>query len=1197
MTKQVKGNIFFTGDLLPFRHKLPSTQTWRIMRLITILLLAGFLQVSANGYSQKITIRKNNASLENILLDITRQTGYSYSASNSVLQTAKPVNIEVTNAELEEVLELCFKGQPLTYVVRDRIIIVKEKTTISPSSPLADLVALIDVKGRIINERNEPVAATVSVKGTTNAVSTDANGFFQLKGVNENATLLITGVSIESIETKVNGRTDLKDIVVKTRVTTNEEVIIANTGYEKVAPNRINGSVAVIDNKKLNEQTGTNVIERLNGIAPGMLFNVGKRDAKGNANPYSIRNISTINASVAPLIVLDNFPYEGNINNINPNDVESITILKDAAATSIYGIRGGNGVIVITTKKGKLNQKTRVEFNSNAIITQKPDVFYLPRMSTKDYIDVEQLLFNNGYFDNTITVNPYSALTPGVEILLKHRNLELSDADSAAQMNALKGMDSRDQFNKYFYSNALVQQYSLNLSGGANNIAWWVSGAYDKTVSSLDAKNEKINVRIGNIYKPVQDIEISMNVLYTNNKAISGKIAPETITIRNAPYMRYADENGVPLSIGSPYRHSYTDTAGGGKLLNWKYYPLDDYKHDRTTSYREEIVANLGVGYNVIKNLQINFNYQYQKQWSRTERLADIESFTARNQINQFTNLHAPVTSPQIRNPLPIGGILYAGGSSLGSHSFRFQSSYNKTFGEHSVNAIVGAELREIKTSGSYGYTSYGYTKDPISQVNVDYRTPYPDYLAGSPINIPGAPITGSDVANRFVSLYGNGAYTYKQRYIISGSFRKDASNIFGLSANDKWNPLWSSGLGWEISKENFFHSKWVNYLRMKATWGYSGNLDLSKTALPILAYGSNSIIGVPSAIVIELNNPSLKWEKSRQLNIGVDFEMRNKWISGSVEYYHKKSTDLYGLTPYDYTTYGLTLTVNKNVARMVGKGVEVNLLIKVLDKKFKWYTTVLYNYSTNKVTAYYEPNAQTGQSIVGGSGNQITPVVGKPLYAIAAYRWGGLNSAGNPQGYLDGHLSTDYESMNIARGNKGIYSQDVVYIGSANPTHFGSLINNIAWKNFTASFNIVYKFGYYFRNSSLSYSDLVSAGRGHSDFEKRWQKAGDEFITTVPSFIYPGQPGVSMDARNAFYQGSAIHVLKAGNIRLQFINLAYSFEKMNSKRMPLNRFQLYGNVANLGILWKASKGPTDPDYPTVMPPQKSYTIGVRIEL
>jgi hypothetical protein len=257
-----------------------------------------------------------------------------------------------------------------------------------------------------------------------------------------------------------------------------------------------------------------------------------------------------------------------------------------------------------------------------------------------------------------------------------------------------------------------------------------------------------------------------------------------------------------------------------------------------------------------------------------------------------------------------------------------------------------------------------------------------------------------------------------------------------------------------------------------------------------------------------------------------------------------------------------------------------------------------LFSYTKNKVTKYFDNTntAQTGAQLIRNSGNIITPVIGKPLYAIAAYKWGGLNANGDPQGYLNGQLSTDYNAIITQTGEKGLAADNVVYVGPANPTIFGALINRFEWKGFSASINISYRFGYYFRKPSLSYSTLYNSGIGDVEFEKRWQKPGDELTTNVPAMVYTDYQlngEYVFDNRDNFYTYSQVNVLKADNIRLQYVNLIYSLP-LKIKKSLINNIQVSLNAANLGILWRANKQKLDPDYPYGKR-RSVYSFGVNI--
>jgi hypothetical protein len=302
----------------------------------------------------------------------------------------------------------------------------------------------------------------------------------------------------------------------------------------------------------------------------------------------------------------------------------------------------------------------------------------------------------------------------------------------------------------------------------------------------------------------------------------------------------------------------------------------------------------------------------------------------------------------------------------------------------------------------------------------------------------------------------------------------------------------------------------------------------------------------------------------------------------------------LYGKTPYDYTTWGQSSTITKNVAEMEGRGVTLNLLTQNIRGSFQWSTTWILNHSSDKTTKYYTPESESG-AILLGSGNGISPVIGKPLYAIAAYKWGGLDKQGDPQGYLNDQLSKDYIGIIMDVNTKGIEGSGLEYVGPATPTCFGNIINDFSWKALTLSVNIAFKFGYYFWKSSLSYSSLYMNGQGDAEFARRWQKPGDELHTSVPAMVYTDYP--QFDYRDAFYNYASVNVLKGDNIRLQYINLAYDIAiNRRSSSSLFSKFTVYANIANAGLIWRQNKERIDPDYPHGMAPSKQYTIGFKLQ-
>jgi hypothetical protein len=713
-------------------------------------------------------------------------------------------------------------------------------------------------------------------------------------------------------------------------------------------------------------------------------------------------------------------------------------------------------------------------------------------------------------------------------------------------------------------------------------MSYMLSGGLDKNVGSLNEGYNRLNLRAENSYRPAKNLLITTGLNYTQSKSTSGRPDLNSVTVgfRQVPYMKFADDAGNPLPAAVNYRNEYTDTAGAGYLLNWKYYPLDDYKHNATTTQIQQMLADIGLQYQITDGLSAELKYQYVKQQSASRNLADTGSYSTRNMINMFTQLDE--SSGTINRIVPAGSILNLTNNYVESNNLRGQLNFNHTWQNHSLSAILGTENRQTKISND-GNTIYGYDDNLLTVSNMDFVNPYPTYLNGSDEYI-GNGLFFSENRNNFVSYFGNAAYTYQGKYTLSASFRRDASNLFGVNTNDKWNPFWSAGLSYEISKESFYKSALFPYLRIRATYGFSGNVDQTKSAVTVVGnFTPNSTTGLLQAQVEQFSNPDLKWEKLSTLNFGLDFSLKGQIINGTIEYYHKNGTDLFGLVPVDYTTGLNTFLITRNVADMAGNGVDITVQTKNIDRAFKWRTNFLFSYNTSKTTKYYQE--QSAWAGILGSGSSISPTVGKPLYAIASYKWGGLDGQGNPQSYVNGKLSTDYST--ILSSATSIDS--LIYSGPATPKFFGAIGNSFSWKEFTLTANLIYKLSYYFRKPTISYSGLFYNGQGNADFANRWQKPGDEKTTNIPSMIYPAD-----SHRDQFFQLSQATVEKADNIRLQFISLSYGVQKINKNKSPFTNIQLYLNISNLGIIWRANGQHLDPDNLSSIQPPRAYAFGVK---
>lgn len=1034
------------------------------------------------------------------------------------------------------------------------------------------------VKGTVLNEQSVPIEnATITEKGTQNFTTTSTKGQFTLKISSTHPVLLISCIGYKSIEAPA---TQGLRVQLKSNATTLEDVeVTANTGFQKLPKVRATGSFTVVSNKLFNEQVGTDVLSRLTHIANGF-SEMPKRASPVNSQ-IMIRGFSTIAGPREPLIVVDNFPFQGNLNNLNPNDVESITFLKDAAAASIWGSKAGNGVIVITTKSGKLNQPVRLNITSNVTLVEKPDLFKIKSISPSEYIDVERFLFTQRYrFADTNNINklPFS---PVYEILFKRRNSRMSAEDSARQIDALRSQDLRQEFMDYFYQTAINQQYALNVSGGTSNLAWYVSGGLDKNLGELHNGYNRVNISINNVYKINSKLDFSTSVRYTDSKSSNGRPAWGSISSPSRGslplYTALADQDGNALPVDAYLRGYYTDTVGAGKLLPWKFYPLVDYQHTSTSITIRDMNAVLGANYKIYPWLNIDLKYRYQKQQSTTRLLQTENSYNARHLINTYTQINR--TTGQVAYKVPRGSILDLQNAFTTAQDIRAQLNFDKAWQQHAVNGIIGVNSSEAVDEDNRNRT-YGYNNDVLTYSNVDYANTYPSFIVGGASFIPSnVDFNKSNI--RFASFYGNAAYTYAAKYTLSASARRDASNLFGVNTNDKWKLLWSVGFSWDLSKESFYKISFLPYARLRLTYGFSGNVDPSKVAVTTLIYGSNSPYTLsPLTNVNNFTNPDLRWEKAGMINYGLDFKSKNNRITGSVEYYRKRSTDLYSGVPID-PTFGLgTSTVVKNSADLNASGFDVQVTLLNIDRQVKWSTDIIVNTYKSKVTRRHN-SSFTASSWVGSGAH---PMEGYPLYTIFAYPWAGLDAAGDPQGLMQGQPSKNYNSLT----GSGLTFNDLVYAGSSIPLLYGAIGNSISYKRLSISVRISYRFKYVFLRESIHYGDLFSKGSGHSDFSYHWQKPGDESVTNVPAMVYPIN-----NNRDAFYNASSVLITKGDHIRLQYINVGYDVIRTTTGTTSL---RLYTVINNLGIVWKKNKFGIDPDYPnSSMPPSRVISFGAKL--
>jgi TonB-linked SusC/RagA family outer membrane protein len=1044
------------------------------------------------------------------------------------------------------------------------------------------------LKGKVMSEDdNRPLnGATLKVTGDPAAHFTAQDGTFNIACNSESMTITITHIGFRQFVKVIHLSSDKELIILLKRAETSLKEVTISTGYEELPAERATGSFSKVDGALLNRKASTDILSRLEDAVPGLIFNRGK--GTGTAVNISIRGRGTLFANTQPLIVIDNFPYDGDPNNINPNDVESISVLKDAAAASIWGARAGNGVIVITTKKGRFNQPVRVSFNSNITIGEKPDAFYQSRISPAEYIDLEKSLFDKGFYNFQENAFNKMALSPVVELLFAKRHGTISGQEADDKIAAFKNYDVRNDFNKYFYRRSVAQQHAVSLSGGTASQKYILSAGFDKNMDALEGNQyQRVTLNAGHTYTFFNNkLELNTGIYYAGGRTQVNNEGTASVFMSPLsglyPYARLADDNGNPLTVNKGFNARFIKSAATAGLLNWEYQPLAEIgladNIQRLTDYR----LDAGLKYRIIPGFDVQVLYRYGRTINDNHNRHPLASFYTRNLINTFTQASGAVLSEAI----PIGDIMDLSNGNSVSQNLRGQISYTHNWGEkHQLSGIAGAEYRDLSTIDSqsrlYGYDAEHATSQPVNYL-VNYSFYYNPIFRGLIPN----PDARHELTDRFRSTYANAAYTYDNRYTLSGSIRFDESNLFGVKTNQRGVPLYSIGTGWNVDREKFYHFEWLPYLKMRATYGYNGNVDKSSTAYVTGTIAGNSQLNNdPYVQITNPANPNLRWERIRIENFGLDFATKNARLAGSIDFFFKQGKDLIGYIPLASSTGFFNF--RGNFASTSGKGADLVLNGVIIDGALKWQSSLLYSHVSEKVTEYGSTDVASNYLINGDGGGTI-PFVGRPLFAVYSYRWAGLEHAtGNPQGFLNGQVSEDYAA--IINGSK---PEDLVYNGPGRPTSFGAWRNTFSYGGFTVSASINYRLGYYFRRSSVNYYTTLNGYGGHGDFDKRWQKPGDESHTNVPSM-----PVVNDDNRNSFYMYSSALVEKGDNIRLQDINFAYEFKRSAHPRLPFARLQFYLFANNLLTIWKATKTNLDPDFPlAAYPPVRTIAGGIKAD-
>jgi TonB-linked SusC/RagA family outer membrane protein len=1129
-----------------------------------------------------------------------------------VLLKNKTTSVNVAamkNKPVEDVLKNILYPSDLLFLYVDKnhyTIVSRQKkdmqvNNLVQSSPAADAsstVATRTVSGTVKDHGGNALpGVTIQVEGQRKWGITDNNGYFAIT-IPADATHLLFSFSGMEQKKITLGSSALLDVVMENKVL--NEVVV--TGYQTLSKERATGSFSTVKASDLQHRRISSLSQVLEGNLPGLV------SYKGD---ISIRGTSTFVANSSPLYVIDGFPVENlaydnggrltdNVPDINPEDIETITTLKDAAAASIYGARAANGVIVITTKKARAGA-ARINFSADFSLTPKYALSYLHKADANEMVDLTYDFFNNNPKFTTDPLgevaylrNGKGIITPALDYLLQSVEGKITRVEADAKLNELRKKNVyNQQVLDHLMRVASNQQYNLSLSKASAGNAFNFSATFRNTQGyDLKEKNQSLGLNFRNTLT-VNKWLTAETGFYLNygddTRPGSEGIAGTSLINDQLPFEALYDDNGNPL----PLRESMTAQQ---KLNAQKYklYSVDivpekelDYNLIKTRSIKTRVYGKLNA--KITSWLNYDVMFQYEKNNSKAEQLLDRNSYYMRNLFNTFSALDAKGNTVY---KLPLGDAYRNTADYLRAYTFRQQLNVNKTFnGDHELVAIAGSETREVKNNRDFnGY--FGYDPLTLKFQPVNGQDLVNGFIGLNQARAQLSPSSLGDqreTINRYFSFYGNAGYTYQNKYMLSASARYDLSNLFGTNPAYQYRPLWSAGASWIISREKFMSAiSWLDLLKIRTSYGVNGNVARNAGPFMVASYGINTLTGQTSGSIATPPNPDLRWEKTTTTNIGIDFSLLKDRISGAVDVYNKKSNDLLTTITINPTLGFETAMVNNGA--MQNRGIELMLKGQVIKQRnFGWDVVINSSFNKNEVTRVdYAP--QTADELVNNYGSRYLP--GKPFKSLYSYAYAGLNGLGNPTIYdLSGKATDEYINQ------PGLAH----YNGSYVPTFSGALINNIRYKNFLMSFLFVYNAGHVMRMDLPYEISSFPNGLTGAGISNAWKKPGDELITNIPRTSW--QYDQTSDKNNtSYYLYGDQAIVSAAYIKARNLALSYSLPKQWLQRVKVADVKIRVQADNLFYIGFNGEG-IDPEatggsgaYRT-LPIMPTYNVGVNISL
>lgn len=1184
------------------------------MKLFALFMFLGFCTCRATVSAQdvRIDLKMSDATLSQVFQRIEQLTEYMFIYKSEDIQSIKRVSVDAAKTMVRDVLEMCLKNTGLSYVFKNNVIVIQKVTKESEKK-------FIRITGRVTDEnKNALPGVTVSVKGMTIGTATDANGKYMLRLPEmENLSLLFSFVGMETKEVKYTGQ-DTINVMLKETVNEMDEVTVVSTGYQTVNRKDMVGSYTTVKAEDIMMPAYANIDQMLQGQVPGMM--VLSSSARAGASPkIQIRGTSTVLGNSDPIWVVDGIIQDdpisinassnwaqdmeeiiGNqVSWLNPNDIEAITVLKDASATAVYGSRASNGVIVITTKKGKVGRMS-INYSGNFSIAPRPKYKNFKLMNSQERVEFSEDAFAEGL---RYVKEPLKQIYTYEGALRMYQDGEMTPDEFIATRNYLETVNT--DWLDLLTRTTFGHNHNLSVTGATEKVNYAISVGYNLNNGQEKGNNsERLTARTAvtlNLRENIR-LNLTLNGSTGTNKGFSG-VNPLNYALTTSRSIAAFNEDGSYSFYRKNFTYNYNKEAEEAGI---GFNVLNELKNTGAEVNSGNLKFNVDFSWKLLDWLTYQFTGGYSYGTTNTKSWQGERSTAVAQTYRGYDYGTVDAEHPWFNAALlQFGGVLFSSAATVKSYNIQNKLLFSKTFNEiHRFNAMLAVEVRSTNNHNDQSIR-YGYVKD---RGNLNVRPTLPEDFnpvgGGWELNgygvfenlYDGKGSALSEKTDNFFSLFATLAYSLKNRYVFNFNVRNDVSNRFGQDQNKRFDPTYSLGFSWRMSDEPFMRNQRVlTNTNLKATWGIQGNALTSLSPELILSQkGVMNIYKEYYSTISSIPNPNLSWERTHSWNFGLDLQFFGK-VNANIDYYIRRSNAIIE-QDISYENGRSSMSINGGI--IYNKGLEFTVSFTPVNTK-DFGINMSLNSSKNWNSAGKSPLGD--ERILSDYLRGRSDILVKKGYALGSmwsFAFDGLkHENGRPKFKYVDMPQEEYD---------GDMTKFLTYSGEKDPYFTGGLNLNIRYRSFTLGTSFSLLLGGHTRLKS-PYSDMtngqympVPEANLNSDLLKRWKKPGDEAYTNIPGFIVGNTDraitlpsGSSYDLLEAYANSDAL-VVKRSFLRCRGLNLSWRLNNEMAKRMGLNNLTVNMSVNNLFVIASKRFDGYDPELQnSVMP--KNYSIGINV--